>query len=72
MLALTICLLTGLVVWLWLVWDMTRDARAEWNRSGKPRPRLPKPRRKAPEPAAEPVPEPAPEPARDPRDWMAD
>ena len=72
MLALMICLLTGLVVWLWLVWDMTREARATWSSGDKPRLRLPKPRAKAPEPAPEPEPEPAPKPARDPRDWMAE
>ena len=50
MLALYICLLTGLVVWLWLVWDMTREVRAGWGRGAS----LKVSRKKAPEPEPEP------------------
>ena len=75
MLALYICLLTGLVglvfdrgvfpvVWLWLVWDMTREVRAGWGRGAS----LKLSRKKA----LEPEPEPTPPPARDPRDWMSE
>jgi hypothetical protein len=76
MLALYICVFTGLVVWLWLVWDMTREFRAGWGRGeglkasfkgGLRKPAL-NPRKQAPEPE----PEPPPPPARDPRDWMSE
>ena len=63
MLALYICLLTGLVVWLWLVWDMTREVRAGWGRGAS---------LKVSRKALEPEPEPTPPPARDPRDWMSE
>lgn len=64
MLALYICLFTGLVVWLWLVWDMTREVRGGWERGAAFKGR----KKKEPEPE----PEPPPPPARDPRDWMSE
>lgn len=83
MLALTILLATGLIVWLWLVWDMTREVRAGWTRGGGIKGGLrstlksglrpgSRPRRAKPPPEPEPAPEPPPKPERDPRDWMAD
>lgn len=80
MIALYLLLATFLVVWLWLVWDMTREVRAGWTRGGGikggvrstvKRGLRPGPKRETvPEPPPEP--EPPPKPARDPRYWMDD
>ncbi|MDP9188589.1 MAG: hypothetical protein M3O25_05000 [Actinomycetota bacterium] len=56
--------MTGLIVWLWLVWDMTREIRAGWGRGRAPK--------KSEVAVAQAEPEPAKKPARDPRDWMSD